>query len=229
MINKCGLTIVDPGFEHGIHRIIVFCSLFMGCFAFSAVNNAFAQAVDDVVPVIEKHYQELTDLTAKVTQKNFLKAIDKTQIFEGTLWIKKPGKLRLNYTNGQLILIDGKEALLYSKKTEQVIKKTFTDIDQMNIPVAFLLGAAHIRDDFEVFQPDVKDPRLLELMPKKTGAAMRRLRIQTDEAGRIIRLVIFDNSGNITEIGFTDIREDTGLDNKLFTFKAPQGTEIIEQ
>jgi outer membrane lipoprotein carrier protein len=196
---------------------------------FSAVNYAFAQNVDEVVPVVEKHYQALMDLTAKVTQKNFLKAIDKTQIFEGTLWIKKPGKLRLNYTNGQLILIDGKEALFYSKKTEQVIKKTFTDIEQMNIPVAFLLGAAHIRDDFEVFQPDVKNPRLLELMPKKTGAAMRKLRIQTDEAGRIIRLVIFDYTGNVTEIEFTDIREDTGLDNKLFTFNAPKGTEIIEQ
>jgi outer membrane lipoprotein carrier protein len=182
-----------------------------------------------VVPAVEKHYQELADLTAKVSQKNFLMALDKTQTFEGTLWIKKPGRLRLEYTNGQLILIDGKAALLYSKKSEQVIKKTFTDFEQMNIPVAFLLGAAHIRDDFEVFQPDVSSPRLLELTPKKAGAAMKKLRIQIDEAGRIIRLIIFDKTGNVTEIEFMGIREDTGFDSKLFTFKAPKGTEIIEQ
>jgi outer membrane lipoprotein carrier protein len=220
---------MDSGIKRQVNRIFVFISLFIGFLASSAVNHAFSQTVDEVVPVVEQHYQELEDLTAKVTQKNFLKAIDKTQIFEGTLWIKKPGKLRLKYTNGQLILIDGKAALLYSKKTEQVIKKTFTDIQQMNIPVAFLLGAARIRDDFEVFQPDVKNPRLLELTPKKTGAAMKKLRIQTDEAGRIIDLIIFDNTGNITEIKFTDIRENTGLDSNLFTFKAPKGTEIIEQ
>jgi outer membrane lipoprotein-sorting protein len=94
-----------------------------------------------------------------------VKSVGKTQKFEGTLWINKPGKLRLEYTNGQLILIDGKAALLYSRKSEQVIKKTFTDFEQMNIPVAFLLGAAHIRDDFEVFQPDAKTLRLLG--PKK--------------------------------------------------------------
>jgi len=229
MNDNCGLLIIDSGLKRNVNRILVSCSLFIGFFVSSAANHAFSQTVDEVVPLVEKHYQELVDLTAKVAQKNFLKAIDKTQIFEGTLWIKKPGKLRLKYTNGQLILIDDKTALFYSKKTEQVIKRTFMDIEQMNIPVAFLLGAAHIRDDFEVFQPDVKNLRLLELTPKKTGAAMRKLRIQTEEAGRIVRLIIFDNTGNITEIDFTDIKEDTGLDSKLFTFKAPKGTETIEQ
>ncbi len=229
MIKNCGLLIVDLGFKRNINRIFVFCSLFTAFSMCSAVNHAFAQTVNEVVPVVEKHYEELVDLTAKVGQKNFLKAIDKTQTFEGTLWIKKPGKLRLEYTNGQLILIDGKAALFYSKKTEQVIKKTFTDIEQMNIPVAFLLGAAHIRDDFEVFQPDVNNPRLLELKPKKASAAMRKLRIRIDEAGRIIGLIIYDKTGNVTEIEITGIREDTGIDSKLFTFKAPKGAEIIEQ
>lgn len=190
---------------------------------------AYAETLDEAIASVENHYRELHDLTAKVTQNNLLKSVGKTQKFEGTLWISKPGKLRLEYTNGQLILIDGKEALLYSRKSEQVIKKAFTDFEQMNIPVAFLLGAAHIRDDFEVFQPDMKTLRLLELRPKKAGAAMKKLRIQIDAAGRIIGLNIFDKSGNITGIDFTDIRENTGFDSKLFTFKAPKGTEIIEQ
>ncbi|HEX9137395.1 MAG TPA: outer membrane lipoprotein carrier protein LolA, partial [Nitrospirota bacterium] len=139
---------------------------------------AYAETLDEAIASVENHYQELHDLTAKVTQNNLLKSVGKTQKFEGTLWINKPGKLRLEYTNGQLILIDGKEALLYSRKSEQVIKKAFTDFEQMNIPVAFLLGAAHIRDDFEVFQPDTKTLRLLELKPKKAGAAMKKLRIK---------------------------------------------------
>jgi len=202
----------------------------VGCFILCASAAATsAETLDEAIASVENHYRQLHDLTAKVTQNNLLKSIGKTQKFEGTLWINKPGKLRLEYTNGQLILIDGKVALLYSKKSEQVIKKAFTDFEQMNIPVAFLLGAAHIRDDFEVFQPDSKTPHLLELRPKKEGAAMKKLRIQIEEAGRIIGLSIFDKSGNVTEIDFSDIREDTGFDSKLFTFKAPKGTEIIEQ
>jgi outer membrane lipoprotein carrier protein len=189
---------------------------------------AHAQTVQEVVTTVENHYSEMKDLSSKVVQKNMLKSIGKTQTFEGTLLIKKPGKLRLDYTNGQVILVDGKAALFYSKKSEQMIKKTFTDVEHMNIPVAFLLGAAHIRDDFDVLQPDPKAPRTLELLPKKPGAAMKKLSIETDDAGRIVVLVIFDKSGNTTDILFSEIVEGVGLTDKQFAFTTPKGTEIIE-
>jgi outer membrane lipoprotein carrier protein len=194
-----------------------------------AKEPAFAETVQDVVAAVENHYRQVSSLSAKVTQKNHLKAIGKTQSFEAELRIKKPGRLRLDYTNGQVILVDGREALFYSKKNEQLIKKTFPDVEQMNIPVAFLLGAAHIRDDFEALQPDPKAPRSLELLPKKPGAAMKKIGMQTDEAGRITALTIFDRSGNTTELLFEDIREGVAIDDKVFAFKAPKGTEIIEQ
>jgi outer membrane lipoprotein carrier protein len=192
-------------------------------------DSACAQTVQDVVSLVESHYGEVQNLMAKVTQKNFLRAVGKTQKFEGTLWIKKPGKLRIDYTNDQVILVDGKTALFYSKKSEQMIKKTFTDVQQMNVPVAFLLGAAHIRDDFDVLQPDPKAPRSIELLPKKPGAAMKKLNLESDEQGRITNLTIFDKSGNTTEIVFADVHEGAAIDDKLFSFKPPKGTEVIEQ
>jgi outer membrane lipoprotein carrier protein len=210
-------------------RFLLAAALFLGIAASVTTQRANAQTVDEAVAVVEGHYQGVSDLTARVTQKNYLKALGKTQNFDGTLRIKKPGRLRLEFTNGQLILIDGKSALFYSKKSSQVIKKTFTDFEHMNVPVAFLLGAAHIRDDFEALQPDPKTPRRLELIPKKSGAAMHKLGLDSDDSGRILRLTIFDQSGNVTEIGFTDLHEGVGLDDKLFSFKPPKGTEIIEQ
>jgi len=203
-------------------------ALLLVLFAFVLPRPLHAQTVEEVVASVENHYRDLTDLTAKVIQKNVLKSIGKTQKFEGTLWIKKPGKLRIEYSNGQLILINNKAALFYSKKSEQVIKKTFTDFEHMNIPVAFLLGAAHIRDDFDVLQADPKTPRVLELLPRKSGAAMKKMGLVLDAAGRITELMIFDRSGNTTTITFTDIREDAGLDDRQFVFQAPKGTEIIE-
>jgi outer membrane lipoprotein carrier protein len=194
-----------------------------------AMDQAVAQTVDEAAGAVEKHYENLTDLAATVSQRNTLKSLNKTQSFEGALRIKKPGKLRLDYTNGQIILINGAQALFYSKKSEQLIRKKFTDFAQMNIPVAFLLGAGRIRDDFEVMQPDPKRPRVLELMPKKSGAAMTKLRLVSEADGRIAELTIFDQSGNISTISFSDVRESAGLDDKLFVFTPPKGTEVIEQ
>jgi outer membrane lipoprotein carrier protein len=214
--------------DRGRFRLVA-AALFLLIAASVANSPAHAQTGPDIVTMVENHYRDVTDLSAKVIQKNVLKSIGRTQKFEGTLFIKKPGRLRLAYSNGQLILIDGKVALFYSKKSEQVIKKTFTDFEHMNIPVAFLLGAAHIRDDFNVLQADPKTPRDLEMLPRKPGAAMRKMRLRVDEAGRIMELTIFDRSGNTTTITFTDIREGAGVDDQLFVFKAPKGTEIIEQ
>ncbi len=210
-------------------QCLITAALLFSVLSPGAIKPAYAQTLQDVVTSVENHYRDLSDLTAKVIQKNVLKSIGKTQKFEGTLWIKKPGKLLLEYSNGQLILINNKAALFYSKKSEQVVKKTFTDFEHMNIPVAFLLGAAHIRDDFDVLQADPTTPRMLELLPRKRGAAMKKMRLVVDDAGRITDLTIFDRSGNTTTMAFTDIREGVGLDDQQFIFQAPKGTEIIEQ
>jgi outer membrane lipoprotein carrier protein len=180
--------------------------------------------------LIEGHYRDLVDLTASVVQKNYLKLADKTQTFEGALSIKKPGKLRLEYTNGQVIAIDGAEAWFYSQKSAQAIRRTFKDFEQANIPVAFLLGASHIRDDFDaVERKEGVNRRTLDLIPKRKNAAMKKIALVCDDEGRITTLVIHDKSGNTSSMTFTDVRENTGLGDALFLFKVPKGTEVIEQ
>ncbi|MHB8844689.1 MAG: LolA family protein [Nitrospirota bacterium] len=183
----------------------------------------------DAVAAVEAHYRDLVDLTATVVQKNFLKSVGKTQTFEGTLAIKKPGKLRLEYTNGQVIAVDGKEAWFYSKKSSQAIRRTFKDFEQANIPVAFLLGAGAIRREFDVSPPEPGDPRVLDLKPRKTGAAMKKLRLFTDGSGRINRMTVYDRSGNTSDVVFSDVKEGVGLEDTPFRFKVPKGTEVIEQ
>jgi outer membrane lipoprotein carrier protein len=183
----------------------------------------------DRVALVESHYRDLIDLTAKVVQKNFLKSVGKTQTFSGTLSIKRPGKLRLEYTNGQLIVIDGRNVWFYSKKSTQAIRRTFKDFEQANIPVAFLLGAGAIRQDFDVALPEAGKPFLLDLTPKRSGAAMKKLRLETDGSGSIGRMIIFDKSGNTSDVVFSEVKEGVGLDDGLFAFKVPKGTEVIEQ
>jgi len=183
----------------------------------------------DAVSAIEGHYRDLVDLTAKVVQKNFLKSVDKTQTFDGSLSIKKPGKLRLEYTNGQVIVIDGREAWFYSKKSSQAIRRTFKDFEQANIPVAFLLGAGAVRQDFEVSLPEADNPLMLDLVPKRKGAAMKKLRLLSDATGRITQMIVFDRSGNRSDIRFSEVKEGLGLDDQQFRFNVPKGTEVIEQ
>lgn len=213
-------------FPHCVVSGVVVLSILS--FASPALDNGPAAMTNDAAVAVEGYYHALTSLTAKVRQKNYFKSLNKTRIFEGTLAVKKPGRLRLDYTDGQTIVINGGEAWFYSKKNRQAIKRSFEDFDRANIPVAFLLGAATIRDDFDVAPPEPGRPRVLDLLPKRRGAAMKRLRLETDESGRITGLTIFDGSGNITEISFSDIREGGVVEDDVFMFNVPEGTEVIE-
>ncbi len=195
----------------------------------AAERTAASDPADAAISRVEAHYRNVRDLTAHTVQKNHLAALDKTQTFIGELRIKKPGRLRIDYTNGQIILIDKNEVLFYSKKNEQEIKRTFTDLQALNIPVAFLLGAARIRDDFLVRLPDRRSPRVLELLPRQEEAVMQKLLLHTDRTGRITLLTIFDRMGNRTEIAFSAVRENTGIADSAFAFTPPKGTEIIAQ
>ena len=127
-------------------------------------------------------------------------------------------------------MIDGKEAWFYSKKSSQAIRRTFKDFAQANIPVAFLLGTGHIRDDFDVVErKDAAVRNTFDLTPRKKGAAMKKLGLVCDDGGRITGMTIYDKSGNTSSIAFSDVKENTSLDDALFRFKVPKGTEIIEQ
>jgi len=231
-VRRAGLRACLPLFT-----VVLLLSVGYGSYSAETVSVASGPAVTaassvspaDAVALIEAHYRDLVDLTGKVVQKNFLKSVDKTQKFEGTLAIKRPGKLRLDYTNGQLIVVDGRDAWFYSKKSSQAIRRTFKDFEQANIPVAFLLGAGEIRQDFDVSMPESDKPRMLDLVPKKAGAAMKKLRLHSDEAGRITRMIVYDRSGNTSDVQFSEVKEGVGLDDVQFRFKVPKGTEVIEQ
>ncbi|MDA8099095.1 MAG: outer membrane lipoprotein chaperone LolA [Nitrospiraceae bacterium] len=217
------------GMLSALGAVLLACAAVFGAEATAPSASVTAPDTADPVGRIEAHYRALTDLQATVVQKNYLKPVDKTQTFDGVLFIKRPGKLRLEYTNGQVIVIDGKEAWFYSRKSEQAIRRTFKDFEQANIPVAFLLGAADMRREFEISFPDAAKPLTLDLKPKKKGAAMKKIEIDADQTGSILRMMIYDRSENTSEILFKDIREGVGVDDKLFRFKVPKGTEVIEQ
>ena len=126
-----------------------------------------AQTVQDVVTGIENHYKNVSDLTAKVDQKNVLKAIEKTQTFGRHALHQKAGQAAAGLRERPDHPGRRQVGAVLLTKSDQVIKKTFTDIEQMNIPVLFLLGAAHIRDDFDVLRPDPTRPAPLNCSRNK--------------------------------------------------------------
>src|SRR5881409_264404 len=92
--------------------------------------HALARAVDE-------HYNRLRTLQADFTEIYQGSGIQRTE--SGTLWLKKPGKMRWEYRSPQekLFVGDGKDAWLYLPAEKQVHKSSMRKLEDLRSPLAF--------------------------------------------------------------------------------------------
>ena len=99
--------------------------------------HAIAQAVDE-------RYNRLRSLQAEFTEIYRGAGMERTE--SGTLWLKKPGKMRWEYRSprDKLFLSDGKDAWFYVPGERQVRRTAVKKLDDLRSPLAFLLGKTRL-------------------------------------------------------------------------------------
>src|SRR5260370_37451037 len=114
--------------------------------------HAIAQAVDE-------RYNHLRSLQAEFTEIYRGAGMERTE--SGTLWLKKPGKMRWQYRSprDKLFLTDGRNAWFYVPGERQVRRTRGKKLDDLRSPLAFLLGKTRVDKELEGWSlaPDV-DP-----------------------------------------------------------------------
>ncbi len=99
--------------------------------------HAIAQAVDN-------HYNHLRTLQTEFTESYRGAGIERTE--SGSLWLKKPGKMRWEYRSPKekLFLSDGKDAWFYLPEDRQVRRTSVKKLDDLRSPLGFLLGKTRL-------------------------------------------------------------------------------------
>src|SRR5438045_5623979 len=112
--------------------------------------HAIAHAVDE-------HYNHLRSLQADFTETYRGGGMDRAE--SGTLWLKKPGKMRWEYRSPRekLFLSDGKNAWFYVPGDRQVRKTAVRKLDDLRSPLSLLLGKTKLEKELQGLSiaPDV--------------------------------------------------------------------------
>jgi outer membrane lipoprotein carrier protein len=201
----------------------------------TATVPALAQSLDDVVREIEAVYGRMTDLRADFTQTAFNKSLNQTIPARGTVYLKKGGKLRWEYTEPtpQEIVSDGKKLWVYTPTLNQA---NVADAPEALAGPAgsFLAGLGRLRAEFQVrflnpAQPkDAEGNWVLDMTPKQPLPTMTRLILSLDPKGWEIRkAVVHDQFENTVTMRFTKMAVNSGLPERTFTFVAPKGVVIV--
>src|SRR5262249_14791349 len=107
----------DSSLAAGLGGLLVVLLLFP-----PPASLAAAPTLEDAIQRLETTYRGIRDLKASFEQAAFNKTLNQTLNAKGTLYLKKPGKLRWEYAapTPQEIVSDGKRLWVYTPQLKQV-------------------------------------------------------------------------------------------------------------
>jgi outer membrane lipoprotein carrier protein len=211
-------------------RFVIVVSVMVGaCTIASRAQNvkALAEAVD-------AHYNHLRTLQAEFIELYRGSGMERTE--SGTLWLKKPGKMRWEYRSPKekLFVSDGKDAWFYVPDDRQARKESAKKLDDVRSPLAFLLGKSRLEKELKGLSlaPDVPPSQagnvVLRGVPEALSDRVTEIVLELTPDHRIARIVVQDVDGASTEYQFADQKEDGAVEDSRFAFQPPAGTEIAE-
>ena len=188
------------------------------------------QPADALARELQARYQSIRDFSADFVQ-SYRAGVLKTQTkATGTVKVKKPGKMRWTYATPERneLVSDGVTLSWYEPETKQVIVKDVAG--QASTPDLFLSGRGDIARDFTPGYVDssVAGTIALKLVPRKTEPEYEYLILALDPATLQIRgLTTRDHQGGESTLTFANMKENRGLSDKDFVFRAPRGVTVV--
>jgi outer membrane lipoprotein carrier protein len=170
--------------------------------------------------------------TLQITFAESLTVQGRKRTEKGELYLRKPGKMRWEYTApaGKLFVSDGKFIWSYFADQKRAEKENFKETDDMRAPLAFLLGRLNFNDEFKDYrtQSDGRNNLFITAIPKSDKLPYSEVTFLVSPDSVIHYLSVKGQEGSVTEFTFENERKNPPLNDALFRFTPPAGVEIID-
>jgi len=200
-----------------------------------AAPRAADQSASELAAALQKKIEGIRDFTTDFTHV-YEGGVLRKQITErGKLLVKKPGKMRWDYTTPEQkqFVSDGLKMYSYIPQDKQVIVASVPKEDEASTPTLFLAGKGSLTRDFTAAIVDpppsmAAGTRALKLVPKARQRDYDWLTLIVDAATLDIRgLQTTDAQGGKSSFSFTNLKENVGVADKEFAFKIPRGVDVV--
>jgi outer membrane lipoprotein carrier protein len=218
---------------HSVAALVILAVVVSASRSAIAAGGAAAD-VKSVAAAVDAHYNHLRTLEAQFTEVYRGSGMDRTE--SGTLWLKKPGKMRWEYRSPRekLFVSDGRDAWFYVPDDRQARKTAAKKLEDVRSPLAFLLGKTKLEKELRGLSlaPDVTPLAagdvVLRGVPQGLADRINEIVLEVTPDHQIARIFIQDADGSATEYRFTEQKEDVAVTDARFEFKPPAGTETVE-
>ena len=190
--------------------------------------------VRELAHAVDDHYNHLHSLQGEFTETYSGNGTRREET--GTLWLKKPRKMRWEYRSPKekLFVSDGQSVWFYVPAERQARKTNVKRLDDLRSPIAFLLGKTKLENELQGLSkavdqaPAVPGDIILRGVPKASVAQVTEVQLEISVSNQIVRIVLNEADGGTTEFRFKDWKENIELSDSRFRFAPPPGVETVE-
>jgi outer membrane lipoprotein carrier protein len=204
--------------------------------AFAASVAAIsASDVHVIAQAVDNRYNRLQTLQAEFTETYRGAGLERTE--SGSLWLKKPGKMRWEYRSPKekLFLSDGKDAWFYLPADRQVRRTPARKLDDLRSPLGLLLGKTKLEKELQGLSlapditPLVPGDTVLRGVPKAMADRVHEVILEITPDSQILRIQIEEVDSSVTEYRFSEQKENVAIADQRFRFAPPVGVEVIDE
>lgn len=210
---------------------------FFCCLVLLTVVVAIPSRAEDIrqlARAVDDHYNHLHTLQADFTE--IYRGEGAERVESGTLWLKKPRKMRWEYRSPRekLFISDGQAVWFYLPAEKQVRKTSLKKLDDLRSPIAFLLGKTKLENELQGLSKAVDQSPLeagntvLRGVPAAMGDQLSEVQLEINPAAQIVRIVLQELDGATTEFRFASWKENLPISDSHFQFTPPPGVETVD-
>jgi outer membrane lipoprotein carrier protein len=193
------------------------------------------QSPAELAQALQRKYDLVKDFSADFVHAYRGGVLNMKLTERGQLIVKKPGKMRWEYTapERKLFVSDGVKFYSYLPDDKQVLMSAVPADDNAATPALFLAGKGNLTRDFvpsfaEVPADLPAGTRGLKLTPRTPQPDYDWLVLVVEPSTLALKgLVTVDAQGGTSSFSFTNLKENVGLADKAFDFKVPRGVDLI--
>jgi outer membrane lipoprotein carrier protein len=195
----------------------------------SAVGAQGTPSPQDVAAALQRKYDTIRDFSANFVHTHEGGVLKRKREERGTLFVKKPGKMRWDYAkpDEKVFVSDGVRLIQYFAEENRATVSPVPDNDQA--AVLFLAGKGDLNRDFTVTFAQSSTPGSwsLRLEPKQPQQEYDWLEITAArDSYRIQSLTVGEKQGGRSTFALSNFKENPGLSDKTFAFSIPRGAEV---
>jgi outer membrane lipoprotein carrier protein len=187
----------------------------------------------EVAAALQRKYDSVRDFSADFTHQHEGGVLRRKLVEQGTLQVKKPGKMRWEYKSPEkkLFVSNGRRMYFHDPLNNQVTISEVPQNDQATSAAQFLSGRGSLTRDFTASfaKAAPSGPSYaLRLEPKTPQNDYDWLEVVVDRGSlQIQSLTAAEKQGGRSTFVFSGLKENIGLADRAFEFEIPRGAEVI--